>query len=222
MFSSVIILSGQKNTEYSCTWIYFNIFLSTIYLIWCTVRYTVRQTHCSLELALRNTDFHSPENQFFPALMMYGSWDKRCNRHSFLSFCAILNLLTTTWKIKILKKRRKKKIWRYYHFTLVYDKWWSYDVWFLRYGVQQTRVSCYFVPFFALLHPLIIQKIKMLKKWKKYLAMASFYTCAPKIVIMWCMLPEIWSATDIIFYHFWSFFAVLPHYWPQKLKFEKM
>ena len=35
IFSSVIILSEKKNTEYSCTWIYFNIFLSMIYLIWC-------------------------------------------------------------------------------------------------------------------------------------------------------------------------------------------
>ena len=25
----------EKNTEYSCTWIYLNIFLSIIYLIWC-------------------------------------------------------------------------------------------------------------------------------------------------------------------------------------------
>ena len=186
------------------------------------MRYTVRQTHCSLELALRNTDFHSPENQFFPALMMYGSWDKRCNRHSFLSFCAILNLLTTTWKIKILKKRRKKKnleILPFYTCVRQMMIIWCMvpEIWSVT-----DRIFCHFVPFFALLPPLIIQKIKMLKKWKKHLAMASFYTCTPKIVIMWCMLPEMWSATDIIFYHFWSFFAVLPHYWPQKLKFEKM
>ena len=186
------------------------------------MRYTVRQTHCSLELALRNTDFHSPENQFFPALMMYGSWDKRCNRHSFLSFCAILNLLTTTWKIKILKKRRKKKKSgdiTILHLCTTNDDHMMYGSWDMECNRQNFLSLCaIFCPF----TPLIIQKIKMLKKWKKHLAMASFYTCTPKIVIMWCMLPEIWSATDIIFYHFWSFFAVLPHYWPQKLKFEKM
>ena len=35
IFSSVIIPSEKKNTECSCTWIYFNIFLSIIYFIWC-------------------------------------------------------------------------------------------------------------------------------------------------------------------------------------------
>ena len=34
------------------------------------------------------------------------------------------------------------------------------------------------------------------------------------------MLPEIWSMTDIIFYHFGPFFALLPHYQPQKIKSE--
>ena len=35
----------------------------------------------------------------------------------------------TTQRIKISKKWRKKtNSWRYYHFTLVYHKWWSYDV----------------------------------------------------------------------------------------------
>ena len=36
------------------------------------------------------------------------------------------------------------------------------------------------------------------------------------------MLTQIWSAcTDIIFRHFGSFFALLPHYWHRKLKFGK-
>ena len=39
-------------------------------------------------------------------------------------------------KSKFLKK--EKKAWRYHHFTHVYQKLWSHDVWFLRYGVQQT------------------------------------------------------------------------------------
>ena len=35
-----------------------------------------------------------------------------------------------------------------------------------------------------------------------------------------CLLTQIWSAcTDIIFCHFRPFFALLRHYWPQKLKF---
>ena len=40
-------------------------------------------------------------------------------------------------------------------------------------------------------------------------------------MIIWCMLPQIWSATDIIFCYFRPFFALLPHYWHQKLKFGK-
>ena len=35
------------------------------------------------------------------------------------------------------------------------------------------------------------------------------------------MLPEILSATNITFCHFGPFFALLPHYWPRKLKFGK-
>ena len=41
---------------------------------------------------------------------------------------------------------RKSKFWknekntgRYYYFTNVYNKWQSYDVWFLRYGIQRTE-----------------------------------------------------------------------------------
>ena len=48
----------------------------------------------------------------------------------------------STWKIKILKKR--KKDWRYHHFTLVYHKWQSYDVWFLRYEAPQTEFFAIF------------------------------------------------------------------------------
>ena len=35
------------------------------------------------------------------------------------------------------------------------------------------------------------------------------------------MHTQVWSATDIIFSHFRPFFAVLPYYWPQKLKSGK-
>ena len=31
------------------------------------------------------------------------------------------------------------------------------------------------------------------------------------------MLPDIWSATDIIFHHLGPVFALLPEYWPRKL-----
>ena len=57
----------------------------------------------------------------------------------------------TTRKIKILKKWKKKYTWRNYHFTHVYHTWKSYDVWFLRYGVQWTEsfvILDHFLPFY--------------------------------------------------------------------------
>ena len=70
--------------------------------------------------------------------------------------------------------------------------------------------------FFALYDPLrppphlTSQKTKYLKKWKKNLELSSF--CATKNMIKWSMFTQILSVTNIIF-------ALLPHYWPQKLKF---
>ena len=93
-----------------------------------------------------------------------------------------------------------------YHFTHMYPKPQSYEVQFQKYGVRQ-----FFLPFWAIFYPLpppppilntlTTQKTKILKKWKK--------------------LTQIWSAADTIFCHFRPFFALLPHYWPQKLKFGK-
>ena len=67
----------------------------------------------------------------------------------------------------------------------------------------------YFCPF----TPLIIWKIKILKKWekKKCLEISSFYTFVPQMTIIWCMVPEIWSRTDTFFFHFKLFFALLTH-----------
>ena len=48
-------------------------------------------------------------------------------------------------------EKKKKKAWRYYHFTFLYHKRWSYNVRFLRYGVRQNFLSfltifCPFTP----------------------------------------------------------------------------
>ena len=58
--------------------------------------------------------------------------------------------------------------------------------------------NCYFL-FWAIFCPftaLTGQKIKISKKWNKYLQISSFYTCVPKTMIRWCMAPEISCATD--------------------------
>ena len=94
------------------------------------------------------------------------SWDIRRNRQKFLSFWVIFfpfiplrNQKTEILKKWKKKKKKKKKPWRYYHFTFVYHEWQSYDLWFLRYGVQQTK------SFLILDHFLSFSwKIKILKK----------------------------------------------------------
>ena len=78
--------------------------------------------------------------------------------------------LLTTRKIKILKKWNT---WRYYHFTLVYHKWQSYDACSLRYGVQKT-IFCHFRPFFAIFKNLnknaqrYYHSTSVYHKWKSY------------------------------------------------------
>ena len=46
-----------------------------------------------------------------------------------------------------------------------------------------------------------------MKKWKKTLAILSFYSCLPWMTIM--MVSEIWSSRGKIFSHFGPFFALL-------------
>ena len=70
-----------------------------------------------------------------------------------------------------------------------------------------------FLSFWAIFCPflsLTTQKMKILKKRKKkkHLEKRSFYTCAPQMTIIWCMVPRIWSAADKIFCHFGPFFAI--------------
>ena len=47
--------------------------------------------------------------------------------------------------------KNEKSTWRYYHFTQVYHKWQSYDVWFLRYEAWLTKffvILNSFLPFY--------------------------------------------------------------------------
>ena len=135
--------------------------------------------------------------------MMYGSWDIRHDKQSFLSFwiisCPLIFL--TTWKIKILKKWKKRlKILSFYtcisqmmiicvwflrygvpqteFFVISYKKWNSYDVCFLRCEAQKTSfclILDHFLPFYSL----AMQKIKIFIKWKKCPYILSFCTSVP-------------------------------------------
>ena len=127
-------------------------------------------------------------------------------------FFALLPPLWTQ-KIKILKKW--KNTWRY-HFINVYHKWQSYDVWFFRYGVQQTKVFCHFGLFFVLLlpplpphptPPLTTQKIKILQNWKMPLELSSFYQKCTKNHdhILYCSLDMARNRFNCYF-SFWAIF----------------
>ena len=111
--------------------------------------------------------------------MRYGSWDTKHDRHNFLSFWALICMLTsiTTQKIKTLKKLKKKKkthSWRYHFYTCapkttiiwhtVHETWNAADIiW---------AIFCPFTSLLTMIH-------KILKKWNNTLQILSFYTCVP-------------------------------------------
>ena len=76
--------------------------------------------------------------------MMYAPWDIECNRHHFLSLWAIFCPFTPLTTEKSIFWKNEKITWTYHHLLL-------YDVWFLRYGVQQTEsfvILDYFLLFY--------------------------------------------------------------------------
>ena len=75
----------DRSGGYSCTWICLNIYLSIIYFIWYTARYTMTRTcvppdvtrstklrgaQRSPKLTFRSMDFRVPENLIFQALLI--------------------------------------------------------------------------------------------------------------------------------------------------------
>ena len=87
--------------------------------------------------------------------MIYSSWDKGKN----ILKLVILGYFSSFYplkkpKIKILKN--EKICWRYHHFTHMHQKSQLYDVWFLRYGVRQTKcfvIMDHFLPFYYPMDP---------------------------------------------------------------------
>ena len=55
------------------------------------------------------------------------------------------------------------------------------------------------------------QKNQNFEKIKNLLEILSFYTCVPQMETIWCMVPEISNAKDIIFCHFRLFFFRFTH-----------
>ena len=146
---------------------------------------------------------------------MYNSWDMEHDRQNLFSFWTIFALLEPpptplkTQRTKFWKN--EKTTWRYHHFTQVYNKWRSYNIWFLRYEVHQTEFFLSSWAIFCLFTHLAAWKMKVPRKWETHLGISSFYTSVPKIMIIGYTVPEIWHVTDVIvIFHFGLFFALLP------------
>ena len=94
---------------------------------------------------------------------------------------------------------------------------------FMRYSSWNTKWDRIFCQFrsFLLLAPNNLEN-QHFEEIKKAFGDVIILNLGKKNTMIWCMLTQICSAhTDIIFRHFKSFFAILPHYWHLKLKFGK-
>ena len=119
--------------------------------------------------------------------IIYSSWYIECDRLKsvilghFLPFYPPKNLKDQNFE------KNEKSCQRYYHFTHLHQKYnhLMYGSWDIEWD---RRI------FFALLPFATTWKIKILKKCKNHLVMASFYTCVPKITTISCTLffYQIW------------------------------
>ena len=95
------------------------------------------------------------------------------------------------------KKNIKKNTCRYNYQNLDDRIYMIYSSWDIEQNILKLVILGHFLPFYPRKNP----KNQNFEKWKNLLETSSFYTCVPKITIIWCMVPEIWSATDRIFCH---------------------
>ena len=92
------------------------------------------------------------------------------------------------YNVAFNKKKKKKKNTCTYHYWNLHDM--IYSSWDT---AKQTEIGN-FSSFFSF-HPPKNPKTQHFEKWKNLLEL-SFYTCAPKITMIWCTVPEIRSETD--------------------------
>ena len=95
------------------------------------------------------------------------------------------------------------------HNNLMYSSWdteWD--------GQNFLSFSAIFWPFYPPKQP---GKSKFWKN-EKSTWRCHHFTCVPKMTILWCMILEIWSATDSIFCHLGPFFAPFFALTTQKIK----
>ena len=107
--------------------------------------------------------------------IIYGSRNIKCDRQKFLSFWAIFCPFSplTTWKIKILTMKKTPGDIFTLHICTINNNHTMYGSW----DMKRNRRN--FLLLWIVFCPLLIQKIQILKKWKNYLQILSFYKCAP-------------------------------------------
>ena len=148
--------------------------------------------------------------------MMYGSWEMERNRWNFFSFSILFGPFTLPQSALLPPQQtRKSKVWEHEKKTpgdiIILHKCTINDnhTWFLRYEARQTELFV-ILGHFLTFDPPNNPKTKNLKKTKKYLKISSFYTSAPKIMIICYTVPKIWCMMDVIvIFHFGLFFAIL-------------
>ena len=69
--------------------------------------------------------------------------------------------------------------------------------------------------------PLTARKIKISEKWKKHLEISSFYTIAPKLMIIGYTVREIWCVMDVIVFFIVDIFCTFTPLKAQKTKISK-
>ena len=146
--------------------------------------------------------------------MRYSSWNTKRDR-IFCHFGSFLTLLppptlNSPKKWKFQKNKNKPDD------IIILHKCTKNHDHMLYYAWDMAHDRCNYFSFCAIfcpLTPLTAQKMKISKKWKKYLEISSFYTSVPKVIIICYTVPEIWRVTDVtvfVFFHFRQFFALLP------------
>ena len=125
--------------------------------------------------------------------MLYCCWDMMHDRCNYFSFWAIFPLLQP----KKLNFKKMKKMPGDIIISHEYTK--NHDhILYCSWDMVCDICNCYssFWAIFCPLTSLTAQKIKISQKWKKELEISSFYKCLPKIMIRWCLVPEIWCTMD--------------------------
>ena len=121
-------------------------------------------------------------------------------------------------------KKIKKNTWRYHYFTHVYriSSW--YELQFLRYRMPHTEIDSY-GSFFGLLPLPLLLKTKEKKKaefWNEEIASGIIISHTFTHVYQKPQSHEVQFLRYRLRQNFLSFgpyITLLPHYWPQKLKF---